>query len=34
MRNLEIWKNGISIVKTIYNVLKDYPTEEKFGLIS
>ncbi len=37
MRNfkkLEIWRNGIDIVKTIYYLSDKLPSEEKFGLIS
>ena len=37
MRNfkkLEIWRNGIDIVKTIYYLSDKLPSEEKFGLRS
>jgi len=33
-RNLEIWKNGIEIVKQIYTLCEKLPSEEKFGLRS
>ncbi len=33
-RNLEIWKNGIEIVKQIYSLSDFPPSEEKFGLKS
>lgn len=33
-RNLEIWKNGIEIVKQIYSLSDFLPSEEKFGLKS
>ena len=33
-KKLEIWKNGIEIVKLIYNLTSQLPPEEKFGLIS
>lgn len=33
-RTLEIWKNGITIVKQIYLVSQSLPPEEKFGLRS
>ena len=33
-RNLEIWKNGIEIVKQVYILSQQLPTEEKFGLKS
>ncbi|WP_299098026.1 four helix bundle protein [uncultured Winogradskyella sp.] len=37
MRNfriLEIWKNGITIVKQVYVLSQQLPSEEKFGLRS
>ncbi|MEM6514618.1 MAG: four helix bundle protein [Bacteroidota bacterium] len=33
-RQLEIWKNGIEIVKSIYLISEKLPSEEKFGLRS
>jgi four helix bundle protein len=33
-RTLEIWKNGIEIVKQIYLLSNKLPSEEKFGLKS
>ena len=33
-RKLEIWKQGIQLVKEIYKLSKKLPNEEKFGLIS
>ncbi|WP_179344705.1 four helix bundle protein [Winogradskyella ursingii] len=33
-RTLEIWKNGITIVKQIYLLSQQLPSEEKFGLRS
>ena len=33
-RNLNIWKNGIELVKEIYTVSLLLPDEEKFGLTS
>lgn len=33
-RNLDIWKNGIQIVKQVYQLSKKFPSEEKFGLRS
>ena len=33
-RELNIWKNGMKIVKATYAVSKDLPNEEKFGLTS
>ena len=31
-RKLEIWKDGIQIVKDVYVLLKGFPNTEKFGL--
>lgn len=31
-RNLEIWKNAITIVKEIYLIVEKLPENEKFGL--
>ncbi|WP_417785326.1 four helix bundle protein [Tenacibaculum sp.] len=33
-RNLDIWKEGIEIVKQVYNLSEKLPLEEKFGLKS
>lgn len=33
-RTLDIWKNGIEIVKQIYALCDNLPSEEKFGLKS
>lgn len=33
-RKLDIWKNGIEIVKVIYSLTNKLPNEEKFGLRS
>ncbi len=33
-RQLEIWKNGIQIVKQVYILSQQLPSEEKFGLRS
>ena len=33
-RQLEIWKNGIQIVKQVYIISQLLPSEEKFGLRS
>ncbi len=32
--NLEIWKLSIDFVTNIYSYTKDFPSEEKFGLVS
>jgi four helix bundle protein len=31
-KDLEVWKNSIKLVTTIYTVTKSYPKEELFGL--
>lgn len=33
-RELNIWKQGLEIVKEVYNLSKHLPEQEKFGLIS
>ena len=33
-RELNIWKNGMKVVKSTYIISKDLPTEEKYGLSS
>jgi len=33
-RKLEIWKNGIELVKQVYQLSSKLPSEEKFGLRS
>ena len=33
-KDLEVWKNSIKLVTTIYTVTKSYPKEELFGLTS
>lgn len=32
--NLDVWKKAIEMVTEIYQLTKDFPAEEKFGLIS
>ena len=31
---LEVWKEGITLSKNIYQLTKKFPTSEKFGLVS
>ena len=31
---LEVWKESIELVKSIYKIFSTFPSEEKFGLIS
>ncbi len=33
-KKLEIWKNGIELVKQVYQLSRKLPSEEKFGLKS
>ena len=33
-KKLEIWKNGIELVKKVYKLTNQFPSNEKFGLIS
>ncbi|SEP76504.1 four helix bundle protein [Hyunsoonleella jejuensis] len=33
-RKLDIWKNGIELVKQVYQLSDELPSEEKFGLRS
>jgi len=32
--NLEVWKLGIELVTDIYKITRDFPDEEKFGLVT
>lgn len=34
LQDLQIWKRSMSLVKEIYIITQDLPSEEKFGLIS
>ena len=31
---LEVWKESVELVKTIYKITNQFPVEEKFGLVS
>ncbi len=33
-RELEVWKKARLVVKSVYSITADFPSEEKFGLIS
>jgi|SRR5690242_11750795 len=33
-KDLLVWKKGIELAKLIYQLTKNYPSEEKFGLVS
>ena len=33
-KDLDIWKNSMSIVEEVYSITKAFPSDEKFGLIS
>jgi len=33
-KNLEVWKESIELVQVLYKILKNFPIEEKYGIIS
>jgi four helix bundle protein len=33
-KELIIWRKGIEIVKNVYAITKQFPTEEKYGIVS
>jgi four helix bundle protein len=33
-KDLEIWKKGIDFVTSVYKITKDFPKEERYGLIA
>lgn len=33
-KELIIWQKGIVIIKSVYQLVKQFPTEEKYGLVS
>jgi len=33
-KDLDIWKEGIELVKLVYKLTADFPDSEKFGLVS
>ena len=33
-RDLKVWQKSMTLVKDIYEATKDFPPEEKFGLVS
>ncbi len=33
-KELDVWKEAVKLVKDVYEMLKSFPEEEKFGLIS
>lgn len=33
-KNLEVWKKSVSLAKSIYQITKDFPKEELFGITS
>ncbi len=33
-KDLVVWQKGIALAKSIYQLTKDFPSEEKFGLVS
>lgn len=32
--NLQVWQKGITLVKQVYKVTRNFPKDEQFGLIS
>lgn len=33
-RDLDVWKEAINLVEDVYRLTRDFPSEEKFGLVS
>ena len=33
-RDLDVWKEAINLVEDVYKLTRDFPSEEKFGLVS
>jgi len=33
-KDLLVWQKGIELAKIVYRLTRDYPTEEKFGLVA
>lgn len=33
-KNLDAWKQGMALVELIYGITKEYPIDERYGLIS
>ena len=33
-RNLQVWEKGVELAKSVYQLTRDFPDEEKFGLIT
>ena len=33
-KNLDVWKKSISLVKNIYSVTRNFPDDEKFGIVN
>src|SRR5213592_3018997 len=33
-KNLVVWQKGIALAKLLYQLTQNFPTEEKFGLVS
>jgi four helix bundle protein len=34
VRNLEVWRSGIELVKRVYEITRTWPKEEAYGLIA
>jgi len=33
-RNLQVWEKGVELTKSVYQLTKSFPEDEKFGLIT
>lgn len=33
-KKLDVWKDSIKLIAKIYEITEDFPSEEKFGLVS
>lgn len=33
-KNLEVWKRSVELATKVYSITKDFPNEEKYGLVS
>lgn len=33
-KDLLVWQKGISLAKAVYNLTKNYPSDERFGLVA
>ena len=33
-KKLDLWKESINLIKEVYSLLKDFPEDEKYGIIN